>query len=592
MFAGISYFIKICWHYNKKYLAYLSANQILKVCLMLVNLFLPQFILDAVFTENNVNKGFQIVVVYVSCIAILGIIINSLARLSNNARTYTFHHFQLDLGKYMANVGFETLESKHFLSLKAKAQQYLYGGGQGFASVLENGFEIFGCVATLGVYAFIIFQLNGIMLFLLFILILINTLFNWKIQKDNVGINLEKAEHERKSNYYSNLFQDYVYGKEIRVNNLCEWLIKKYDNQLSLMQTFYVKLNRNNCTFSQIALILGTLQQLITYLYLFWVMLKRQMTVGEFSLYLNTIMSFSTSLKKLVNQVINIRQYTTYFDAFCKYTGNVDITAIRGNNCIKGQKINSVNKFSIVFKNVSFKYPQNTYYSLQDINVTITEGDKIAIVGKNGAGKSTFIKLLLKIYTPTSGEILLNGVNINMIDDQEYKNFFSAVFQDFILFSETLEENIVLNNKMDSKKFKAILEKINFINKVEKLPKKEHTNVYKLFDDKGYIPSGGEMQKIAIARALYRDARIFILDEPSSSMDPQAEYELYQIFNSLVVDKTCLFISHRLAITTFCNKILVFDDAKIAEEGDHKTLLEKEGLYYDMYSKQTEYYHM
>lgn len=167
---------------------------------------------------------------------------------------------------------------------------------------------------------------------------------------------------------------------------------------------------------------------------------------------------------------------------------------------------------------------------------------------------------------------------------------FSTVFQDYILFAETLKDNIILNNNADTQKLKDILMKIKLMDRINGLPNKWNTSIYKLFDNYGYIPSMGEMQKIAIARAAYRSAPIVILDEPSSSMDPQSEYELYHLFNELRDGKTCLFISHRLAITFFSNRILVFNDAEIEEEGSHDELIRKRGLYYEMFKKQSKYY--
>ncbi len=589
MFAGINYFIKVCWKYDRAYLIYLSINQLLKIGLVITNLYFPKLILDAFFTQNDLDIAKQRIVIYLLIVLVVGIVINIVSCLSNNARTSIFHCFQLHLAKHMANIKLSMLESERFLSLKAKAQQFLYGGGKGFASILETSFEIFGDIVSLILYIILIYRLNWIMLLFLAIVILVNTLFYWRYRKNSIKINMEKSKEERRCDYYSTLFQDYKYGKEVRVNDLCDWLISKYDKQLKKMQQFYASLNRNNCVFSQISLILSTLQQLITYAYLFLTVMKHQLTVGEFSLYLNVIYSSGVVLKKVVLQLVDVQQYTIYFDAYKEYLGKTCEEDIKTVTNVEDM-LRDDGKYYITFNNVSFIYPQNNYYSLKNVNVTIGMGDKIAIVGKNGAGKSTFIKLLLRIYHPTEGEILLNGINIDEIDEKKYLKLFSTVFQDYILFAETLKDNIILNNNADTQKLKDILMKIKLMDRINGLPNKWNTSIYKLFDNYGYIPSMGEMQKIAIARAAYRSAPIVILDEPSSSMDPQSEYELYHLFNELRDGKTCLFISHRLAITFFSNRILVFNDAEIEEEGSHDELIRKRGLYYEMFKKQSKYY--
>ena len=245
------------------------------------------------------------------------------------------------------------------------------------------------------------------------------------------------------------------------------------------------------------------------------------------------------------------------------------------------------------FKNVSFKYPRSKEFTLKNISIKINEGEKLSVVGLNGAGKTTFIKLLARLYDPTEGEILLNGVNINEYDYDEYMKLLSVVFQDFKLMSFSIKENIALNdfNKVKDEEIEEVLIKSGFGKDLEKLPKGINTPIYKNFDEGGIEFSGGQAQKLAIARAVYKDAPIVILDEPTAALDPKAEYEIYSKFNELIGKKTTIYISHRLSSCRFCDNIAVFQKGKLIQYGTHDELVKDKGNEYEtMYSAQAQYY--
>lgn len=247
------------------------------------------------------------------------------------------------------------------------------------------------------------------------------------------------------------------------------------------------------------------------------------------------------------------------------------------------------NEFEIEFRDVSFKYANTENYVLKHINQKIKIGTKTAIVGKNGAGKTTFIKLLCRLYEPTEGQILLNGIDIRYYDYKDYAKLFSVVFQDFNLFSFSIAQNVSGDIEYDHDKVVACLEKSGFGERLSKLEDGIESKIYQQ-EDKGIEISGGEAQKIAIARALYKDAPLVILDEPTSALDPVSEYEIYKRFDEMVQDKTSIYISHRMSSCRFCDKILVFDDGQIVEQGSHEKLLNNKGLYSELWNAQAQYY--
>jgi ABC-type multidrug transport system fused ATPase/permease subunit len=248
----------------------------------------------------------------------------------------------------------------------------------------------------------------------------------------------------------------------------------------------------------------------------------------------------------------------------------------------------------IEFRHVSFSYPGTERKILDDISIKIAPGEHLSIVGLNGAGKTTFIKLLCRLYDPTEGEILLDGVNIKEYDYKKYMEQFAPVFQDFKLFALTLSDNIIFEKETDEAEKKRIAELTELVGLedfVNKLDKGMDTNLFKFFDEEGIEPSGGEQQKIAIARALYKDSPVVILDEPTAALDPVAEYDIYRQFNTLVGGRSAFYISHRLSSCKFCDRIAVFSGGKIAEYGTHDELERiPNGIYAEMFEAQAKYY--
>lgn len=249
------------------------------------------------------------------------------------------------------------------------------------------------------------------------------------------------------------------------------------------------------------------------------------------------------------------------------------------------------NKYEIQFKNVSFRYPGTENDVLKNLNYTFTTGNRLAIVGENGSGKTTFIKLLCRLYDPTEGEILLNGIDIRKYNYEEYLNIFSVVFQDFGLLSFSLGENVAAKMDYDRVLVEQVLEKAGFSETLDGWNDGLQTKLNKDFDEKGVVVSGGEAQKIALARALYKDAAFIIMDEPTAALDPIAEYEVYSKMNEMTAGKTAVFISHRLSSCRFCQNILVFGEGALLQQGSHDELLADEhGKYFELWHAQAQYY--
>ena len=246
--------------------------------------------------------------------------------------------------------------------------------------------------------------------------------------------------------------------------------------------------------------------------------------------------------------------------------------------------------FQIEFKHIYYRYPGSKTYALKDIDFVIHKGERLAIVGPNGSGKSTLVKLLVRLIEPTSGTIIINGININNLSIEEYKSLFSVVFQDFALSSFSVDDNISSEPTFNQKKAVRSMKLAGIWEKIAVLPGKGNTAIGTQLDASGVQFSGGELQKIAIARAWYKDSPIIVLDEPTAALDPISESKIYEHFDNLVKGKTAVYISHRMSSTRFSSQILVLNNSRIVEKGTHTELMKKNGLYHELFSQQAKYY--
>ncbi len=385
--------------------------------------------------------------------------------------------------------------------------------------------------------------------------------------------------------YFLNMFSDYNTGKEIRIykeQDLIEHTAT--DRLLTDGERILKKASMNTAKQSSFVAILGALVGFGIYLFIGVKGLYGLFGIGSLVLYCGAFMQIIGGIMKmavtfgktaemvpLVNyyfEIVNTKDEMTYGERTLDLSGG----------------------FEIEFKDVSFKYPGAENYALQNVNLKIKNGEHLAVVGRNGSGKTTFIKLMCRLYDMTDGEILINGTNIKDYTKESITKLYSVVFQDFKIFSTTLKENVCANGDFDEGRFYACLENADIKERTERLPNKENTYLYKDLDKSGVEISGGEAQKLALARALYKDAPVVILDEPTAALDPIAENEIYTRFNSFVQSKTAIYISHRLSSCVFCDKIAVFDKSRLVEIGTHRNLLSAGGKYAELWNAQAKYY--
>ena len=429
-----------------------------------------------------------------------------------------------------------------------------------------------------------------IMTVILVVLFVVSFWINFRISKKigqrKVWMSKQNEKGNAEGMYLDSVIGKESFAKDIRLFGIHEYLEEKSrrGGMIGRVFTEYgIFIGKNNAKFSfMVQLLAGYI-----YIYVSVMAMSGSVSTGEVLMYAGAIITTMTGVQTAIskyNYIVYCNEYISTYEEFINrpnmhYDGTLPIEK------------RDDNRYELSFHKVSFKYPGSDNYILKDINLKFEIGEKLALVGLNGAGKTTLVKLLLRLYEPTEGEIKLNGINIEKYDYDEYVQIFSVVFQDFRLFDFPLDENIAVSENVDTDKVKKVIEMVGLTELVNNLPDKEGTLLYHENGD-GVSLSGGEAQKVAIARALYKDAPFVILDEPTAALDPVAEAEIYERFDTLVGGKTTIYISHRMSSCKFCDRIIVISDGTIKEEGTHSSLIQKAGLYAEMYNTQAEYYAM
>lgn len=462
------------------------------------------------------------------------------------------------------------------------------GSGRVTASV-DIMIDFFGNLISLLTIFTIIATLDWVAIVVVVIYVAIDYIFKMK----EIKINFEKAVDlnpvERKINYINRIFYLDSFAKELRLTKVAKLLLKKYDKAVdeqkalqlkNISKTFKLNL-ANDMSISVLWDILFTI------VLVFRIIVSGTLTIGGM---LATQQAANQMRWKFSKWLYNIRcfkensMYVDKFRNFMEKESNIKVDA-------DAEDFNE--RFHLLeLKDVSFTYASKTEPALKNINITIRKNEKIALVGYNGAGKSTLIKTIMRLYEPQSGEVRINGKPATKYTVDSYRKLYGTVFQDFKLFSLSLAENVLMDEYDVSKEdvVSHALSKANFTNKLRQMPKGIMTNITREFDEEGAILSGGEMQKVAISRTFARDYDFIIMDEPSSALDPDSEYELNKLMMNSAYNKTVIFISHRLSTTRMADRIYMMENGEVIEEGSHDQLMQLNGKYAEMFNMQAEKY--
>ena len=394
------------------------------------------------------------------------------------------------------------------------------------------------------------------------------------------------TQYDHKLAYLNNKAGDYRAAKDIRLFNMSSWLHDMYSSFFNSRMYWYRKEENYRLVVNWVGVFLTFLRDGLAYGLLVYQMFLNQLDVSDFVFYTTIIVQYSVWIFGLMSSLVALKS-TSYNVADIRQFLELPDSQCHDNNEVLPEQV-----LNITFDHVSFRYPDAKEDTLNDFSFSINKGEKIAIVGVNGAGKTTLVKLLCGLYTPSKGAIYINGTDICRYNKSDYYHLFSVVFQDIYIMPTTIEKNIALtdHDDIDVKKLHKVLRLSGLEDKINELPQREYTNLVKGVQETGVDLSGGEMQKLALARALYKNGKIVVLDEPTASLDPIAENEIYQKYNELISGRCSVYISHRLSSTQFCDKIFLLENGRIVEKGNHEELLNLQGKYAEMFEVQGQYY--
>ena len=586
--------MKNIWYCIKKTSEWYFALLVLYIVLTLVNAiipilsaFLPKLVIERLTSDSDIWGLIDTIMIFMGSIAVL-------TGASKFLTKYLyFEKFSINVHylKLVANKGLITdyinQENGTFRKLQEESFQCCNGH-----SPLTQVYDVLQSLGTsvlgIAVFSAVLFKLNAAVILFLVVTTAFSFYLNKRVVKWTDEHSKERMGYVQQLSYINAVSGDARSAKDIRLYPMAKWFSDIYEDNMKGIAAWYRKLTKKLFRVTACDGALGLLREGIIYLYLIYMFMSGHISVGDFVLYFGVVNDFSAWLSEIfaeasvLNQLsTKIKRFQEYLD-FPEYYRKEDGAHLDRENMPK----------EIELKNVSFRYEKNQPYVLKNFSLVIRPGEHLAVVGLNGAGKTTLIKLICGLIDPIDGQVLYNGKPITEYNRVELYQMYSAVFQQFSIMPVTVEEIVAEapTAQVDSERVKRCLELAGMWERIQKLPDKLQSQYGRTIYDEGIEFSGGETQKLLLARSIYKSAPILLLDEPTAALDPIAESELYQKYNQISEGKTVVFISHRLASANFCDRIILIENGAICEEGTHRELLARKGKYYNLFELQAKYY--
>ncbi|MDD7381831.1 MAG: ABC transporter ATP-binding protein [Bacillales bacterium] len=575
-------FIKFSFKADKKYYFLVLLNCIINALLTVFNSYSLSLIIA------TCEKGDYTSSLYIGgAIALINVLFYFLCKLLSSRieiETQVMNNrVNEELCYILTRVEFQAIEDPYYLELTERAKQAIENQGcifgfiSSLASLLQGIITLFGLMTVILTFDYIVL----IIIFVSFVIFTGLTLLSLKTQvkffNDLIPIN-------RRFGYYLTILTEPRYGKDFRFYPIGKFMNKKFEDYGDEQAKYFKRFGNILGLVGAAQSVLKVIENILIYSYLILKTIKNSLPVSKFSLFISCALSFSSVIESMVNTSTSFLRHSQYVAPIMELV-ELPLPLEKKDAIPFEGEIETIE-----FRNVSFTYPRTTSKILDNVSFKINKGEKISVVGLNGAGKTTIVKLICRLYKINEGEILVNGVNIDHYNYSSYISKISAVFQDFKLFAYSIKENI-LNEDGDEKEAYQIACKVGLKEKIDKLDDGINSLYSKSFDEKGIELSGGECQKVAIGRALHSKSSLIILDEPTSALDPLAEAEIYSSFNNLVQNKTALYISHRMSSSVFCDKVLILNNGKVEDFAPHKELIKKkDSLYYKLFTSQAKNY--
>ena len=581
--------LKHIWEQEPVQFGRVAIYTILAAIYPFMAVFLPKIAIG-ILEQGGINAGERLVLtmgIYFVAAGVLAILTKYLLAYISTRNMRIRLLYLADMSKKLMTMDYSHFEDAKFFEEYEKgmnAGNSDYNGIEGVYNKLSelpaNFLALMGMIILAG-------ALSPILLVSLVVHVLV-VMWTSKLTHDYEYAQKEElSKATRRISYYKRTTQDFSYGKDIRIFNLRDRIMANYQNEINAYLVLFGKIRNREYALGFLSLFTLFITNVLTYGILIYEVLHG-MPVSSFSMYVTMITTLMTSMITFGNDLAFVWNEGEYVDDFYRF---LDAPLVEEGTKTKADVLKDKKTMEIRFEHVSFRYPHTEKNVFTDLNFTIHAGERLAIVGVNGAGKSTLVKLMTGLFAPTEGKIYINNVDITELKKSEIYELYSAVFQEVNVLAFTLRENVGCHARdVDDLRVQIALDKVGLWKKVEGFEAGLDQMMLKVIDENGTDFSGGERQKLSIARGLYKDAPMVIMDEPTAALDALAEAEIYENFSSLVEGKTAVYISHRLASTRFCDKIALFDADGLEEYGTHDELMAKKGKYYEMFVVQGKYY--
>lgn len=586
MFQCVGFMVKTAWNHVRSVLWLCIVFAVLTVSINLAQLLMAPLVLQKVEEMASLNELLANIGVFAGSLWLLNAVLGYVDANIMYGRIDVRSAVISMINHKAYTTSYPNTKDPEVLRLHSEALTHCSSNDDAAEHIWRTLTRLLMNVLGFSVYLFLLADVNLFLIGLVIITTMAGFFVSRYINEWGYRHKDELAKYDKEIYYLVRKTESIKLAKDIRIFGLAPWLNSIYTSTRRMVEAFSARRERVYAWTCVVDVILLFVRNGIAYGYLLHRALTEHMAASEFLLYFTAFTGFSSWITGILSEFATLHKECLGLSVIQEYIHLPE--QFRFEN---GVPIPQADGYELKLENVSFHYPRTEKDIIHNMNLTLHPGEKIAVVGLNGAGKTTLVKLLCGFYDPDEGRVLLNGIDIREFNRQEYYDLFSAVFQEMSVLDVTVAEHVAQTvENIDLIKVADCLEKAGLTSKTQKLPLGLQTHVGKIAFMEGVEFSGGEMQRLVLARALYKDGPILVLDEPTAALDPLAENDIYMKYHEMTQGKTSLFISHRLASTRFCDRILFLQDGVIAEEGTHEELLAKNGGYAELFHVQARYY--
>ena len=586
MWQSICFMLRYAWKYCKQVIILCLVIPVLELALSLTQLYISPIILELVETAAPLQGLVGTIGGFTLALIILRGLKEYVRQNAMFGRIFVRMQIVNDVNHKGCVTSYPNTVDPTVTQMRDKAFECCQGNNEPTEYIWTVLSGLLGSLFCFIAYLFLLSDLNMWMIMVILVTSITGFLISNRIGEWGYRHRHEVATYQKQAYYLYNLMGDNALGKDFRVFGLKQWIDSIWDGMIRTSEAFVARREKVYIWINITDVVLTILRNGIAYAYLIYLVIGKELSAPEFLLYFAAVSEFATWVTNLLREVATLRKQCLELSTVQEYMDYPEQFCFEG-----GMEIPVAESYELRLDNISFRYPGSKEYIFKGLNLTVHPGEKIAIVGLNGAGKSTIVKLLCGFYDPDEGSVLLNGIDIRKYNRQEYYKLFSAVFQEYAHLDVTVAENVAQDfENIDLIRVNDSIEKAGLTSAVAELPKGLDAPVGRDVYLEGVLFSGGQMQRLMLARALYKDGPILVLDEPTAALDPLAEQDIYMKYNEMTAGKTSVFISHRLASTRFCDRIIFLSDGTVKEEGTHEELLKKNGGYAELFEVQSRYY--